>query len=61
MAEIPIQNVTAMTQPRWQMYLHDVVCIAPNLAAVDIFITATAFNSPDTIILIDEKGWTCIV
>ena len=58
MAEIPIQNVTAMTQPRWRTYLRDVVRIAPNLAAVDVFITATAFNSPDTIVLINEKGWT---
>ena len=58
MAEIPLQNITAMTQPRWRTYLRDVVRIAPNLAAVDVFITATAFNLPDTIILIDEKGWT---
>ena len=58
MAEIALQNITAMTPPRWRTYLRDVVCIAPNLAAVDIFITATAFNSPDTIIFINEKGWT---
>ena len=58
MEEIVHQNVTAMTAPRWQTYLRDVVRVAPNVAAVDVFIAATAFNSPDTIILSDEKGWT---
>ena len=57
MAEIVHQNVTAMTVPRWRTYLHDVVCVAPVFPAVDEFITATAFNLPDTIKLIDEKGW----
>ena len=58
MAEILIQNVTAMTAPRWRTYLRDVVRVSPNLAAVDVFINATAFNLPDTILLTDEKGWT---
>ena len=58
MAEIPLQNITAMTAPRWRTYLRDVVRVAPNVAAVDVFINATAFTLPDTIILTDEKGWT---
>ena len=58
MAEIPIQNVTAMTAPRWRTYLRDVVRVSPNLAAVDVFINATVFNLPETILLTDEKGWT---
>ena len=58
MAEIVHQNVTAMTAPRWQSYLCDVVRVAPAFGAVDEFIVATAFNLPDTICLIDEKGWT---
>ena len=58
MAEIVHQNVTAMTAPRWQSYLQDVVRVAPAFGAVDEFIQATAFNLPDTIRLIDEKGWT---
>ena len=58
MAEIALQNITAMTAPRWQTYLLDVVRVAPTVAAVDVFIVATAFNLPDTIRLINEKGWT---
>ena len=57
MAEIVHQNVTAMTAPRWQSYLRDVIQVAPAFPAVDDFIAATAFNLPDTIKLIDEKGW----
>ena len=58
MAEIPLQNITAMTAPQWRTYLRDVVRVAPNLATVDVFIQATAFNLPDTIRLTDKKGWT---
>ena len=57
MADIALQPITAMTAPRWRTYLRDVVHVAPNLAAVDVFIHATAFNLPDTIRLTDEKGW----
>ena len=57
MAKIVHQNVTAMTAPRWQTYLHDVARVAPANPAVDEFMAATAFNLPDTIWLIDEKGW----
>ena len=57
MAEIVHQNVTAMTAPRWRTYLRDVACVAPANPAVDEFIAATAFNLPDTIRLINEKGW----
>ena len=57
MAEIPLQNITAMTALRWRTYLQDVVRVAPTVAAVDIFIAATGFNLPDTILLTDEKGW----
>ena len=60
MAEIVHQNVTAMTAPRWQTYLRNVVRVAPAFAAVDEFITTTAFNLPDTIWLIDEKGWNWV-
>ena len=56
MAKIVHQNVTAMTALRWRSYLRDVVRVAPAFAAVDDFIKATAFNLPDTIKLIDEKG-----
>ena len=58
MAEIVHQNVTAMTAPRWRTYLRNVVRVAPAFPAVDEFIAATTFNLPDTIQLIDEKGWT---
>ena len=57
MAEIVHQNVTAMTPLCWRTYLQDVVLVAPALPAVDQFITATAFNLPDTIKNVDEKGW----
>ena len=57
-AKVVVQNITAMTAPRWRTYLRDVVRVAPTVVAVDIFIAATAFNLPDTIRLIDEKGWT---
>ena len=60
MAEIIHQNVTAMTTPWWRTYLHDVVCVAPAFPAVDEFIAATAFNLPDTIRLINEKGWNWV-
>ena len=57
MAEVVHQNVNPMTTPRWRGYLQDVVCVAPAFPAVNEFIAATAFNLPDTIKLIDEKGW----
>ena len=57
MAEIVHQNVTTMMAPRWRTYLRDVAWVAPAFPAVDHFITATAFNLPDTIKNIDEKGW----
>ena len=57
MAKIVHQNVTAMTAPRWRTYLRDVARVAPANPAVDEFIAATAFNLPDTIQLIDKKGW----
>ena len=57
MAEIALQPITAMTAPRWKPYLRDIVCVAPTVAAVDIFINATSFNLPDTIRLTNEKGW----
>ena len=56
MAEIALQNITAMTAPRWQTYLRDIVRVAPTVAAVDVFIAATAFNLPDTIVLSMKKG-----
>ena len=57
MADIALQPITAMTAARWRNYLRDVVRVAPNVAAVDVFIQATNFNLPDTILLMDEKGW----
>ena len=57
MAEIVHHNVTAMTALRWRTYLQDVVRVAPAFLAVDQFITATAFNLPDTIKNVEEKGW----
>ena len=60
MAEIVHQSITPMTALRWRTYLQDVVRVAPAFHAVDQFITATAFNLPDTIKNVDEKDWNCV-
>lgn len=57
MAEIVHQNVTTTMVACWRLYLQDVVCVAPEFPEVDQFIATTAFNLPDTIKLVDEKGW----
>ena len=42
------------------LYLRNVVCVAPAFPEVDQFITATAFNLPATIKNVKEKAWNQI-